>query len=125
MTCFWDSILRSLTQDELNILGSNRNNRDLIQSFKNKNKLCENISWQGEPLHKKLLEENMEAIKEYNIGGIGSGHLCSTCDPFLCLLCELLKININNNYCNHMIKYTIKDNKRTLNFNSNTGHFSN
>ena len=124
MTCFWDSILRSLTQEELDLLRTNRNNRDLIQSLKNNNKLCENITWQGEPLHKKLLEENMEAIKEYNIGGIGSGHLCSTCDPFLCLICELLKININHNYCNHMIKYTIKDNKRTLNFNSNTGHFS-
>lgn len=125
MTCFWDSILRSLTQEELELLRTNRNNHDLIQSLKNNNKLCENIFWQGEPLQKKLLEENMEAIKEYNISGISSGHLCSTCEPFLCLLCELLKININHNYCNNMIKYTIKDNKRTLNFNSNTGHFSN
>ena len=81
MTC-GDSILRTLTQEELDLLRTNRNNHDLIQSLKNNNKLCENIFWQGEPLHKKLLEENMEAIKEYNIGGIGSGHLCSTCDLF-------------------------------------------
>lgn len=125
MTCFWDSILKSLSDYDLQLLNSKRNNISLIESLKNKNVLCENILWQGENLHKKLLEENLDAIKEYNIGGIGSGHLCSSCDPFLCLLCELLKININHNYCNHMIKYTIKDNKRTLNFNSNTGHFSN
>ena len=81
--------------------------------------------WQDEPLSKKLLEENYEAIREYNIGGIGSGHLCSTCDPFLCLICELLKVNINHNYCNNMIHYSIKDNKKILNFNSDTGHFSN
>ena len=125
MTCFWDSILKSLSNEDLDLLKTNRNNPDLIQSLKNNNKLCENVLWQGEIMHKKLLEENYEAIREYKINGISSGHLCSTCDPFLCLICELLKVNINHNYCNHMIKYTIKNHKKILNFNSNTGHFSN
>ena len=125
MTCFWDSILKSLSDEDLNILNSKRNNISLIESLKNKNVLCENVLWQDENLHKQLLKENYDAIKEYNINNIGSGHLCSTCDPFLCLICEVLKININHNYCNHMIKYSIKDNKKILNFNSNTGHFSN
>ena len=34
MTCQRDSILRTLTQEELDLLRTNRNNHDLIQSLK-------------------------------------------------------------------------------------------
>ena len=123
MTCFWDHILQSLNQEDLKILNTQKNNISLIQSLKEKNILCENVLWQGTLMHKKLLEENFDAIKEYNKDNINSGHDCSTCDPFLCLISELLKIDIDHLYQNSLIQYRIVESRRLLKFKSDTGHF--
>jgi hypothetical protein len=116
MTCFWDAILASLNK-EISI-------SHFINKLKEKNCFTDNITWNNEFLSKKLQEENMTAIKNFDITNIHNGHLTSSCDYFLCLLCEILKININHNYINNKISYqNIKENRKTLLFGSNTGHF--
>jgi len=43
MTCYWDGLLRSLDQEDLTLLNSNKNinNIDFILLLKKNNKLCE------------------------------------------------------------------------------------
>ena len=100
MTCFWDGLLRNLYHEDLTLLNSNKNinNIDFILLLKKNNKLCENVKWQNNFLSKKLLEENYEMIKDFNENNINQGYDCSSCDPFMILLCELFKININYDY---------------------------
>ena len=126
MTCFWDHILQSLNQEDLALLNlqkNNVNNHTFIESLKKNNILCENVKWQGTLMHKKLLDENFDAVKEYNENTINSGHDCSTCDPFLCLISKLLKLDIDHLYQNSLIQYRIDDSRRLLYFKSNSGHF--
>ena len=52
MTCFWDSIISSLVDEEYQILGTQRNREKLIQTLKNKNTLV-NTLWQGKELTNK------------------------------------------------------------------------
>lgn len=90
-------------------------------------------------LSESQIEENFESIKEFDPNTIDDGYYCSTCDPFLILICEIFKINILHNYCGNMIKYTyIVDNEKdesskesekidssknyTIHLSSNRGH---
>ena len=125
MTCFWDGLLRNLVHEDLILLNSNKNinNIDFILLLKKNNKLCENVKWQKENLSKKILEENYEMIKNFNAKNINQGYDCSTCDPFMILLCELFKININHDYNNNNIQYRIDEARKTINYKSNQAHF--
>jgi len=125
MTCFWDGLLRNLYPEDLILLNSNKNinNIDFILLLKKNNKLCENVIWQKEKLSKKILEENYEMVKIFNVNNINQGYECGTCDPFMILLCELLKININHDYNGHNIQYNINDARKTINYKSNQSHF--
>ena len=90
-----------------------------------KNTKCNNVLWQDHKLKEQELTEHIEAVNCYNIKGISGGHLTSTCDSFLLLICQLFKININHKYCKTMITYKNSENvRRTINFKSNRGHFS-
>ena len=108
MTCFWDSILSSLNQEDFNLLGEKKktNRIEFIKILKNKNKLT-NALWQNKPLKNQEKKEHFEAIKDYNISGIRNGHLTSICDSFLLLICDLLKINIEHRFLNTTIIYSI------------------
>ena len=125
MTCFWDGLLRNLYHEDLTLLNSNKNinNIDFILLLKKNNKLCENVKWQNNFLSKKLLEENYEMIKDFNENNINQGYDCSSCDPFMILLCELFKININYDYNGNNIQYMIDNSRKTINYSSNQSHF--
>jgi hypothetical protein len=125
MTCFWDSILSSLNQEDFNLLGEKKktNRIEFIKILKNKNKLT-NALWQNKPLKNQEKKEHFEAIKDYNISGIRNGHLTSICDSFLLLICDLLKINIEHRFLNTTIIYSISNSRKTVRFKSNKGHFS-
>ena len=125
MTCYWDGLLRSLDQEDLILLNSNKNinNIDFILLLKKNNKLCQNVKWQNNFLSKKLLEENYEMIKDFNENNINQGYDCSSCDPFMILLCELFKININYDYNGNNIQYMIDNSRKTINYSSNQSHF--
>lgn len=124
MTCFWDSILASINQEDYKLFGEKKmNNQQFIQKLKDKNKISDTL-WQNQPLRNQEKKEHFEAIKGYNISGIGGGHLTSICDSFLLLICDLLKINIEHRFLNIDIKYSIPHARKTLRFKSNKGHFS-
>ena len=108
MTCFWDSILASINQEDFQLFGEKKmNKQQFIQKLKDKNKVSDTL-WQNQPLRNQEKKEHFEAIKEYNISGIRDGHLTSICDSFLLLICDLLKINIEHRFLNNVIKYSKK-----------------
>ena len=125
MTCFWDGIIRDLTQEDLQLLNSDKNinNKDFILLLKKNNKICENVKWQEEQLNIELLKENYEMVKDFNENNINQGYDCSSCDPFMVLLCELFKININYDYNGNNIQYMIDNSRKTINYKSNQSHF--
>ena len=129
MSCFWNGILQQLTAGDLKLLElSQKTPQQLVQALKKKVQKTPNVRWNGNPLSEKELDENLEHIRSYNVRTINHGYWCSTCEPFLLLLAELLKVHIHHNYCRAAIHYTfvgdvINDNIRTLKFGSNRGHF--
>ena len=127
MTCFWDGILNGLQKEDLNLYDiSNKNKEAFISFLKTKNEFetFKNVRWNGFLLKEQEIKEHMEMIQNYNISGIYSGHLTSTCDSFLLLVCSLFRFNINHRYlsCNIRYKYN-GENRGTLNVRSNRGHF--
>lgn len=126
MTCFWDGLLNNLKEDDFQrVFQVNKpNNKNFIKLLKNNNRKTKNIKWNGEIFSDKQLEENFIHIKDFNENSINNGYLCSICDPFLVLICELFTININHNYCGYLMTYTNNNFIKTLNFKSNKSHFS-
>ena len=122
MSCFWDSILESL--NNLNKINENNIN-NFIRFLKDQNVKTENVYWQDEKLSSKQLDENYEHINNYDISEVYNGYLCSTCDPFLILICEIFCININHDFIGNLIIYkNISDlNLNIVFFGSDSGHF--
>lgn len=125
MTCFWDGIISSLNNDDLKILGLNSRPTPniLAEQLKKRNTKTISILWENKPLSCNELEENHIHITDYTSASVHQGYLCSICDPFLCLLCELLKVNIKHTYLNNTVHYTNPHSVRTFSFRSNRGHF--
>lgn len=126
MTCFWDGLMKGILNEDYKCLGKEYNKKDrtnLIKILKSENKLTTNVMWNGKMLSEKELRENYEAVKNYDIRKIGEGHLCSTCDYMLLLICDLFKIDIEHKYLNNIMKYTNSKNKNKINVKSNKGHF--
>ena len=126
MTCFWDGILQALDNSDFQVVGYNNrlNRQQLINVLKTKNVEIEDVTWNGKKLTKQEMKEHYEAIKDYNINGINRGHLCSSCDSFLLLICQVFNVNIKHSYINVDIEYkNEKVQRKTLQFASNHGHF--
>ena len=127
MSCFWDSLIKTIQNDDLNTYFDNQkmrtNPHNLATILKNVNKKTPDILWNNTELTEKMMEENMEAIKEYDVNQVQNGYYCSTCDPFLFLLADYLEITIIHNYNNHIMTYSHKTNNRyTIKINSDKGH---
>lgn len=132
MTCFWDGLLSKITIGEINKALSPECQFITISREKFIMLLVENctttynVTWNSSFIPEQEMRENMEWIRGYNIRQIIQGHQCSSCDPFLLLICQLFNVNIIHNYNGHIIKYVnIKEinRKKTLNFESDSGHF--
>lgn len=126
MTCFWDGLLRGLNDDNLLLIGMNKRctPHGFIESLQEHARLTDDIVHNGTEMSQQLLKENLEAVKVYDVKSIRSGYMCSTCDPFLCLVCSLCKCNIIHKYCGTKIEYTNVNNPiNTLEFESNNSHF--
>ena len=118
MSCFWDSLIKSISNEDLiNYFDNNKvrtNPHNLATILKNVNRKTVNVLWNNTTLSEKMLEENVE---------VQNGYYCSTCDPFLLLLADYLEITIIHNYNNHIMNYTNKINNRyTIKINSDNGH---
>lgn len=128
MTCFWDGILKKLNNEDFQrtFECDKPNNIKLVKLLKESNdklNFNRNITWNKEKLTDKQWKENYDHIRNYQPKTIYNGYMCSSCEPFLILICLLFKVNINHNYCGNIMRYEIKDPIRTLNFKSNNHHF--
>ena len=126
MTCFWDGLMKGIINEDYKHLGkdySKKTRINLINILKSENRLTKDIMWNGKMLIEKELRENYEAVKNYDIEKIGNGHLCSTCDYMLLLICDLFKIDIEHKYLNNIMRYTNSKNKNKIYVKSNKGHF--
>ncbi len=131
MTCFWDSILQKLNQDDFNrfekihgiCVNSNTTNHNFVRLLKNFAEKTPDVAWNGSKLRAQELDENYTHIIEFNPNTINNGYDCSISDPFLFLICHLFRVNIDHNYNGHLMKYRIDDTTKILRFRSNTGHF--
>jgi hypothetical protein len=121
MSCFWDGLRTGL--QVAGCINKSCTNSQLVQVLKANNVPATQVTWNGQPLRSQELSEAMEAVKVYDAKTIDSGYLCSTCDPFLLLICQLFRVNINHQYCSTNIEYTIKNSKKTIYFRSDKGHF--
>lgn len=130
MTCFWVGINRQLVR----VLKErvSRSPKTLAQYLKSRNTRTENVAVQGQKLRAQELDENFRHIQLYNPASVGRGYDCSTSDPFLCLLCEIYRVNIRHTYCGHLVEYTYVSgansrpathSAKTLVFTSSRGHF--
>lgn len=117
--------MKGLKKEDFNNLNENKtNNIDFIKMLKKKNKITKDVLWNGKLVNnQKELEENFIAVRDYNINKINNGHLCSTGDYMLMLICDLFNINIYHKYLNKTMKYEKKNNNKNLYFQSNKGHF--
>lgn len=126
MTCFWDGLTSRLTNKEIEKhLGTVRGHVDFINLLKARSQMSNinDVLWNNTQLSPKIIQENQEWIGSYNVNGIGGGHDCSICDPFLILCCHVFRINILHDYNGHLITYTNTGANRTLSFKSDKGHF--
>jgi len=124
MSCFWDSLIQSISnEDKITFFNNNLNPIDFAKTLKQKNTLTLNVTWNTENLTTQFLDENKQAIDSYDTNTIYNGYYCSSCEPFLFLLCELLNIEIQHNYNNNLMIYKhIKNNRYIIKINSDNGH---
>ena len=125
MTCFWNGVLKSLNKNDFDFINETKKNTPcFIELLKKKIKPMCNVLWQGKTIKEREIREHLQAIKEYNINNISNGHLTSTCDSFLLLICELFQVDIIHHYLKNDIYYKYQGNSRKiLHFSSSTGHF--
>ncbi len=124
MSCFWDSLVQSISQqDKTQFFNNDLTLQNFVNTLKNNNILTHNVICNDQSLSEQFLKENKEAINTYDIKTIYNGYDCSTCDPFLLLLSEFLNIEIQHNYNNTLIIYknTI-NNKYIIKIQSNNNH---
>lgn len=132
MTCFWDGILNALEPNDFTMLSktygrftvhTKPTNKNFVKLLKENNSKTNHIKWQGNVLSDKELNENFIHIKNFDENSISKGYYCSTCDPFLCLISKIFKVNIIHKYLKNTIEYTNTSSKKTIHFSSNRGHF--
>ena len=107
MSCFWDALIKHIKNEDLKIILREQKITplNLVNSLITKNKIVNTIKINNLELSEKQKKENFDHIKDFDLNTINDGYLCSTCDPFLILISDLLSININNNYNNNLIEY--------------------
>jgi len=128
MSCFWDTLIKTINSEDKNtyfntILNVPLNPHNFVIILKEINKLTENILWNNEELTEKQKIENKAAIDEYDVNTINNGYYCSTFEPFLFLLVEYLKIEVEHKYNGNMIFYKNKiETRYKIVINSDSGH---
>lgn len=129
MTCFWDGIIRALSERDKEILGfcpiQKVTPQSLLKQLKMKNRLAD-CRWNNQTLETKQLQEHFEAVKNYEETNLSSGHLTAACDSFLLLLCSVLSTRIVHDFNGN--KFVFEPNKSfevasAWNFRSSSTHF--
>jgi len=146
MTCVWDSLIKGIPIDQLNeVIGNKKKldpskkkkydhkekslkkdlKRDIFVKYLQKNiRKTSKVSVNGEQLTEQQINENFKAIQSLSANNICDGYYCSTCDPFLILVCELFECSIFHTYMNSHIKYECTDSKFIMYLRSSSTHMS-
>lgn len=125
MTCFWDGILSQLNHRERGAVGDTP--MALKQYLRDNNMPSTRCMWQGRIRTPQEIQEAYVWIREDTMP-VYSGHDTSTCDPYLCLLVEILGVDVIHIYMGAQIRYSFARSRsrttpRTLYFASDSGHF--
>jgi hypothetical protein len=127
MSCFWDGILRSLELQDFYYLRAPKplTARQLANFLKNHNRLTTGIRCNDRiPLRAPQLQENFDAIAQFDVDGIYEGYLCSTSDPFLCLVSFLFDVEIQHDFNGVTITYSTESRpRRIIRYRSDSNHF--
>jgi hypothetical protein len=125
MTCFWDGILNKLTPQDFSSYHIKKPNNKNFVSFLQKHNMKTNmIKWNDTIVSKQQMNEHFTHIKDFQVNSIYDGYFCSTFEPFLFLICQLFKVNIDHCYCGIVMKYRYPNGIRVLKFKSNKNHFT-
>lgn len=124
MTCVWDAFLAGIPRNIISQYLHNINPIEFVKLLQSNNKKTNNIIINNAVLSQKEIEENYDAIQNFNVNSIYGGYLCSTSDPFFILLCDIFQCSIHHNYINNLIKYEITNPKFTLHLHSSHSHMS-
>lgn len=126
MTCFWDGIINSLDTNDLNkIQIQTKPTVDLfIEKIKSHNRKTKNVLWNNTTISEQQLEENYNAVKDYDQTTKNEGYYCSTFDPIIFLVSEIFELNIEHKYLKNIINYTHENYIKTVNYNSSRSHFT-
>jgi hypothetical protein len=127
MTCVPNSLISKLKNDDYKLINleTKPNANKFMEAIKKNNRKTYNITWQGYKLNERELSENVERIKNIELNKIGSGYLCSSCDPLLLLYCEIFFVGIDLNFNGIPLQYrNVKYNDRVLKFSASSSHFS-
>jgi len=133
MTCFWKGIITALGINKIKkVLDYKARHSKIaqpakfIQALKEKNVETNDVLWEGNELSDILIKQNYHDIANFDIDKIKMGYDCSSCDPFLLLICQIFEINIQFNVDGVVVDYTnkkVKNKSYKLNFNCDLGHF--
>lgn len=130
MSCFWDGNLKALKKktnylQKHNIKSPNNFRAKQFAKYLQDNsvKTCD-VLCNEQKLTREQIKENMEWIKSYNVQNVKQGYDCSTCDPFLLLISQLFRVNIEHDYDGTLIKYqNVNNDAETIYVSSNKKHF--
>ena len=125
MSCYWTGIYNALESEDYDYINVDNpmNLKELVSLLQDNNKIKVNTKWQNKNLSSKEYLEHFLHRKMYDTDLINTGYLCSTCDPFLCLIADLFNINIIHDYLGNSINYSVNNPRKLLKFYSNSGHF--
>lgn len=126
MTCFWDGNIAAIGINLLKeVLGCDckPNPQKFVKLLKVRAIKTRNMMWNGETLGEQILTDNLTSIKNLNVNVIHKGYDCSSCDPYLLLIGELFKINIQHNFNGTVINYKNIHATKIMIVGSSTSHF--
>lgn len=138
MTCFWSGVRASLQSADFRVLGVGGGGaerspslHELVKALQKCNQATRQVLVNGQFLTEAEIEEGLLWVARYDVGRIASGHWCSTRDPFLTLLCQVLEVCIEHVYCGKRQTYVhtrfvgVPDAEVPwLKFSSSASHFS-
>jgi len=142
MTCVWDSLIAGIPLEKKSMVTGKKNNPNKKQNNKQKShrkdtelksflkyiqqntKKTNNVSVNDSYLTSKQIDENFRSIQSLCNSDIYNGYLCSTCDPFLILFCELFECSIFHIYINSKIRYNHVNSKFIVYLHSSETHMT-
>lgn len=106
----------------MDLLGGPRSPVELVRALKENNSGTPDVRWQGQSLSTQEQGENARWIREYDEARIGEGHLTSMCDPFMILLCQLLRVSIKYKGDRSEVVFSVENSRREWTVCSSSTH---